>query len=120
MKNQSHHKLATISFAIEINNKIDLWPTVSSNTDSIAANKIGRDRAAKILQYAIENQAPMILGHVTAAIIAKGEYGPAEIGFFHCIATSCMNSSHSHNVEDAEFVPVDRENRPALRLVTTS
>lgn len=90
MKNQSQHKLATISYVeVNANDTIDLWPRVIT-IDYQEASEIGRDRAMEILRYAGENQAPMVLGHVAAAIIGKGDCGPAERAFFHEIAVQSL------------------------------
>ena len=112
MKNQPQHKLATISFATILPDAVDLWPTILSS-DSRQANQIGRQRADEILQYAANNQAPMILGHDVAAIIGKGVYGPAETGFFHRVAAHCIESSAEHG----ETRAVRPSTRPVLHLV---
>lgn len=116
MKNQSQHKLATISFATVIADGVDLWPTISP-CDYMEANRIGRARAAEIMQYAAKNQAPMVLGHVTEAIISKGTYGPAETGFFHALATQCLESSNIPISELPEVPVVQNDKRPVLKLV---
>lgn len=116
MKNQSTHKLATISFVTSRSNKtVDLWPLVPTAADDYElASQTGRDRAIEIIQYARENQAPMVIGHVAAAIMATGVYGAAEIAFFHQIATYCLESPNSVASSVTESV----ERRPNLHLVT--
>lgn len=110
MNNQPQHKLATISFVEATKNGVDLWPTVNE-PDYAEASEIGRSRAREILQYAADNQAPMVLGHVAAAIIGKAVCGPTERSFFHEVAVRSLPDAP----EVSTAVPIAREN--PLKLV---
>lgn len=116
MKNQSKHKLATISFVVETVDGIDLWPLLGG--DPIQSARLGRLRATEVIDYAVKNQAPMILGHVSAAIISKGIFGAGETAFFHAVAVHCMKSSVDDCALTEQSFVVKHEVQPKLQLVT--
>lgn len=112
MSNQS--TLSDISFVDASQRKPDLWPVTASAGSYAADNEVGRARADELVAYMRENEAPMVLGHVAAAIAVRGAYGPIEIGFFNQVALSALQGAS----EGAPIVlPLPADRTPDLRLV---
>lgn len=79
----------TLSFTSQAGSEINLWaPTETGEwaTDTAA----GRTYAAELIDVMRTNEAPMLLGHVAKAIVARGKHGGVEVGFFQQIAEKLM------------------------------
>lgn len=122
MSHQSN--LGTLSFAAgSTDGKIDLWPETASLGSAAADNALGRDRANELVAYMRDHDAPMVLGFVVQAMIARGRFGPVEIGFHNQVSLHAMARGGSRDVafdsptqaRTAETI-VGRQ-RPNLRLV---
>ncbi len=83
-------RIATLSFASSRGGALDLWSPADAGSYR-QGNDIGRSRADELVQYMRDNQAPMVLGHVVQAIVARGEYGAIEIGFFNQLGLIAMS-----------------------------
>jgi hypothetical protein len=76
------HALESLSFVTAADGPLNLWPAAIEGDYSMLC-AAGRARGVELIDYMRRNEAPMVLGHVVAAM---DEYGPVEIGFFQAIA----------------------------------
>lgn len=84
-----------------------------------AANKIGRDRAAELVEVMRRTATPALLGHTIEAIVRKGNFGGVEVGFFHALSVEllCRQPVREFVEVPRDFVPPPRTERPNLRAV---
>jgi hypothetical protein len=76
------HALESLSFVTATGGALNLWPAASGGTyGEMCAT--GRARGVEVVDYMRQHEAPMVLGHVVAAMPS---HGPVEIGFFQVIA----------------------------------
>jgi hypothetical protein len=125
MFNQSN--LRTLSFAAgSADGKIDLWPDTAGLGSAAADNALGRDRADELVTYMRDHDAPMVLGFVVQAMIARGRFGAIEVGFHNQVSLHAMAGAGSRNVafESSEQMRsgamIVGGGRPDLRLVQTA
>lgn len=83
-------KLATLSFVKSSQTGVDLWPETESSGSYESDNEIGRSRGEELIHYMRNNQAPMVLGHVSKRIAERGVFGAMEVGFFNHLALFAM------------------------------
>jgi hypothetical protein len=98
--------------------RTDLWPDTEPMGYG-AANQVGRDRAADLVEVMRRTATPALLGHVIEAIVRKGIYGGVEVGFFHALSVEVIDC---HPVTEfveiqRDFVPPRRTDRPQLSVV---
>lgn len=82
---------SALDFVRMTENGPDFWaiePTGHYPTDC----ERGREAAIDLhCQLHFKNAEPNLLGSIAQAIVAKGRYGPLEIGFFQQIAEAIVN-----------------------------
>lgn len=72
---------ATLSFATGE----DYW-TITDTGEWAADCTAGRAAAAELMRVMHFQDAPMLLGHVIKAMMARGRWSGVEVGFAHAIA----------------------------------
>lgn len=74
--------LSMLSFVVSSGPRVDLWPEFRTTGSYADDNAVGRERAEEVVAYMRDNGAPMVVGHIVQAIVARGIYGGLEVGFF--------------------------------------
>lgn len=68
------------------------WWLIEETGDWSKDNQTGRDAAESLMRMMFFTDAPVYLGYVVKAIIAKGRYGGIEVGFFTAFAELACKS----------------------------
>ena len=67
--------------------KRDLWALEASG-DYAADCETGEEAGRELADYMRSEGAPMVLGHVLRAMVARGQFSGVEVGFAHSIASA--------------------------------